>query len=156
MEPSVFTQPLFVFLEEAFGVTESPSGYFLDSGRSGILGTIDGLSATVASEPDARGGATIAGHCGHVLFLLRFFLAVERGESLEPDWQSSWATGAVTDAEWRALRTDLRRDYEHLVARLRGRDPWPDAAVGPVMLLLTHCAYHLGEIRQRLLWVSAG
>jgi hypothetical protein len=39
--------------------------------------------------------------------------------------------------------------------RLKVRDDWPEAAVAASMMLLAHCAYHVGEIRQRLLWVTA-
>ena len=122
MEATVFTEPFFLFFAEAFGVSDSPTGYFLDSGQAGILGTIDGLAATVASAGAAVGETTIAAHCGHLLFLLNFFAAVERGEMIEPDWQSSWTTKAVDEAAWRELRAALRSAYNDLVERLRARE----------------------------------
>ena len=39
------------------------------------------------------------------------------------------------------------------VGRVRYRDR--NSTRGAAMLLLAHCAYHVGEIRQRLLWVNA-
>jgi len=60
----------------------------------------------------------------------------------------------VDDAQWQALQHELQAGYTTLVARLRARETWPDEALGAAMLLLAHCAYHVGEIRQRLLWVG--
>jgi hypothetical protein len=153
METSVFTEPFYTFFAEAFGVSDTPAGYFLDSGQSGILATIDGIPAAVASV-GAGDEVSIAAHCNHILFLLNFFAAIERGEMVEPDWRSSWAVQEVDDAEWQALRDALHAAYNEVISRLQARDSFPDAAVGPAMLLLAHCAYHLGEIRQRLNWVT--
>jgi hypothetical protein len=33
---------------------------------------------------------------------------------------------------------------------LQARDAWPEPAVAASMILLAHCAYHVGEIRQLL------
>ena len=154
MQSSVFTEPFFTFFAEAFGVSPSPSGYFLDTGQSGILGTIDQISAEAASAGGESGETTIAAHCGHILFLLNYFAAVERGETVTPDWKSSWNVQVVDDQAWQSLRESLRAAYENVVTRLKARDPFPDEAVGPAMLLLAHCVYHLGEVRQRLNWTG--
>lgn len=152
---TAFTQAFFPLFAEAFGVSEAPNGYFLDSGQSGLLGTIAAISAEVASAARTPEDATIAAHCGHIRFLLAFFAAHERGETPAPDWPGSWATRSVDDAQWHALRQELRTSYTALVARLQARETWPDEAVGAAMMLLAHCAYHVGEIRQRLLWVGS-
>lgn len=154
MQPEIFTEPFFTFFAEAFGVSPSPSGYFLDTGRSGLLGTINQLTAKAASAGGEAGETTIAAHCRHILFLLNFFAAVERGETIAPDWESSWTIRVVNDKEWQSLREALHTAYEDFVARLKARDPWPEEAVGPAMLLLVHCVYHVGEIRQRLNWID--
>jgi hypothetical protein len=154
MQPKIFTDPFFVFFAELFGVSDSPSGYFLDTGQSGLLRTIDKLTAEQASAGGEAGETTTAAHCNHILFLLNFFATVERGEKASPDWESSWAVSVVDDASWQSLRSALRSAYNDIVARLTARNPWPDEAVGPTMLLLVHCAYHLGEIRQRLNWID--
>jgi hypothetical protein len=155
IQTSTFTQPFFVFFAEAFGVSAMPSGYFLDTGQSGLLGTINTLSAEVASAARTPEEATIAAHCGHILFLLDFFAAYERGETPTPDWPSSWTTRVVDETEWGALRHELQTAYDTIVTRLQARETWPDEAVGASMMLLAHCAYHVGEIRQRLMWVAA-
>jgi len=49
----------------------------------------------------------------------------------------------------------LQIAYDTIVARLQVRETWPDEAVGASMMLLAHCAYHVGEIKQRLTWLGA-
>ena len=152
---TAFTQSFFTLFAETFGVSEMPSGYFLETGQSGLLGTINTLSAEDASAARTPDEGTIAAHCGHILFLLKFFAAYERGETPTPDWQGSWTTRIVDDVTWPALRHELQHTYDALVTRLQTREMWPDEAVGASLMLLAHCAYHVGEIRQRCMWVTA-
>lgn len=152
----VFAQSFFTLLAEAFGVAGTPDGYFLDSGQAGLLGAIAPLSAATASASRGADDSSIAAHCGHVLFLLRFFAAFERGETPEADWPGSWQTREVDQVAWIQLQSDLRAAYDEVVSRMRARAEWPEPAIGACMLLLAHCAYHVGEIRQRLLWVAPG
>jgi hypothetical protein len=70
-------------------------------------------------------------------------------------WSRSWTTRSVDETEWRALRHELQIAYDTIVARLQVRETWPDEAVGASMMLLAHCAYHVGEIKQRLTWLGA-
>jgi hypothetical protein len=149
-----FTKSFFTLLAEIFGVTDAPHGYILDNGQTGMLGTIDKLSAEVASAAPTPEHATIASHTAHVLFIVQLFAAFERGEHPAADWEGSWSTRVVDDAAWQALRQDLRAAYAGVVARLQVREEWPEPAIGAMMMLLAHCAYHVGEIRQRLLWVA--
>ncbi len=154
MQPKLFTDPFFIFFEELFGISDSASGYFLDNGQSGILGTIDQLTAVQASAGEESGQTTLAAHCNHILFLLNIFIAEEKGKSIRPDWKSSWAVNTVDDASWQSLRSAIRTAYDEIVVRLKARDPQLDEVVDSMMLLLIHCAYHLGEIRQRLNWMD--
>jgi hypothetical protein len=149
-------QSFLVLFAETFGVSELPEGFFLDSSASGLLNTMAALSPEAASAARTPEEATIAGHCGHILFLLEFFASHERGEPVAPDWPSSWNTREVDAAQWQDLQDQVRASYTALAGRLHARASLPDEAIGAAMLLLTHCAYHVGEIRQRLLWVAAG
>jgi len=149
-----FTKWLRILLAETFGVADAPDAYFLDSGQSGLLGTVNTLSAEVASAGRTPEQSTIASHCAHVLFILRLFDAYEQGQTPEADWEGSWSTRVVDDAAWQALRGEVQAAYDSVVARLQTRDTWPEPAVAASMVLLAHCAYHVGEIRQRLLWVT--
>lgn len=149
-----FTKWLNQLLAETFGVSETPSASFLDSGRSGLLGTIDALSAEQASTARQPEQATIASHSAHVLFLLRLFEAHELGQPTEPDWEASWKIRVVDEAAWANLRADLLAAYTTVMAQVRARTAWDEAPLAAVLTLLTHCAYHVGEIRQRLTWIT--
>jgi hypothetical protein len=155
IETADFTSSFFGLLAETFGVAETPHGFILDTGQSGLLGTVNTLSAEVASAARSAEDATIAGHCGHVLFLLRLFIAYEEdGQQPHPDWPSSWSTRVVDAAAWETLRGELQAAYTTLVARFQARQTWDRPVVGAALMLLAHCAYHVGEIRQRLIWVQ--
>lgn len=145
-----FSKWLRILLDETFGVAHTPQGFMLETGRSGLLGTLEGVSAEVASSAAGPEEATVASHCSHILFLLQHFAAHERGEPSDPDWEGSWATRAVDRDAWDALRHELQTTYDAVVTQLQARHEWPEPAVAAAMLLLAHSAYHLGEIRQRL------
>jgi hypothetical protein len=149
-----FTKWLHILMAETFGVADGSDAYFLDSGQSGLLGTVNTLSAEVASAGRTPEQSTIASHCAHVLFILGLFDAYEQGQTPEADWEGSWSTRVVDDAAWRALRGEVQAAYDSVMARLEARDTWPEPAVAASMTLLAHCAYHVGEIRQRLMWVT--
>src|SRR3712207_4599603 len=143
-----FKKWFFILLAETFGVADTPNGYMLETGQSGLLGTISKVSPEVASAAPSPEQATIASTCGHILFLLQYFAAYERGETPTPDWAGSWSTRVVDEEAWQALREELQGTYEEMVARLQLREEWPEAAIAASMMLLAHCAYHVGEIRQ--------
>ena len=111
-----FTTPFFRFLAESFGVADTPDGYMLDTGHSGFLGTINALRAAHASTSPTTEQATLAAHCTHVLVLLQFFAAAERGETPTPDRTASWQTGVVADAAWQTLRQALQTTDDAVVA----------------------------------------
>ena len=152
---ATFMQSFLTLFAETFGVSTLPSGYFLDTGQSGLLGTVNSVSAERASAARTPDDVTIAAHCGHILFLLRFFAAYERGETPTADWPSSWTTQVVDERAWSTLRHELQSAYDTVVTRLTTREVLPAEGVGAAMMLLAHCAYHVGEIRQRLTWISS-
>jgi len=145
-----FTKWLSLLLAETFGLSEAPSGFFLDTGQSGLLGTINLISAEAVSTALKPENATIASHCAHVLFLLRLFDAYEQGQRPEPDWEESWKTRVVDEAAWRTLRAELQAAYDTALAQLRARTAWDEPPLAASLMLLAHCAYHVGEIRQLL------
>lgn len=155
IKPEDFTKHLSAFFTEIFGASDAPHGFILDNGQSGLLGTIDGLSAQTASSTPKPEDASIAAHCGHILFLLQTFDAYEQGQQPKLDWPGSWATRVVDEPAWAGLRADLRAAYQRVLGHLQKRTEWPEPPLAAALLLLAHCAYHVGEIRQRLLWVAA-
>ena len=150
IEPAILATSLTTLLAETFGVSDSPDGYMLESGRAGLMGTINALDASTASVALAPGEPAIAAQCGHILFLLSFFSAYEQGQTPAADWEGSWARRVVDEPAWAALRGQLQSTYDAVVARFTPDSPWPEPRVGAAILLLAHCAYHVGQIRQLL------
>jgi hypothetical protein len=150
IEPAVLATSLSTLLAEVFGVTDSPESYMLESGHAGLMGTINALSAATASAALTPSEPTIAAHCGHILFLLSFFSAYEQGQTPAADWEGSWTTRLVDEPAWAALRGQLQSTYDIVVARFTPDSPWPEPRVGAAILLLAHCSYHVGQIRQLL------
>ena len=150
-----FTHWLRTLLAEIFGVSLSPDAFILESGHSGLMGTINAISAETASVALTPQEPTIASQCGHILFLLSFFDAYEQGQTPAPDWEGSWSARVVDEAAWAALRGDLQTTYDRVIARLTPDSPWPDVRVDSLILLLGHCAYHVGQVRQLLTAVRA-
>src|SRR5687768_5091039 len=75
---------------------------------SGLLGTLDPLSAEDASRPPSPGARPAAAHAAHLRFSLD--LARRRLEGEDPaaataaDWDNSWGTIPVTGPVWANLR----------------------------------------------------
>jgi len=135
-------------LPEIFGATEDKYGYVLDNGWSGILGTIEKLSASDASKGARPGSETIASHLRHALYMMELFEPYLKGESPQTDWPGSWRDWVVDETAWKALREQVDRAYAEILALVERTEDWNEDAVSASLVLLTHTAYHLGEIRQ--------
>ena len=145
-----FRGPLTSLLREVFGLSDMPTGYFLDSGESGLLGLTKSIDAVTASAVYLPGHETIAAHCGHVLYTLDLFLALERGERPQPDWAATWATQAVDEAGWAGLQAGIQSAYDGVMAALAQREEWPQPAIGAGLMLLAHTAYHVGVVHKMI------
>ena len=148
MENTYFKKWLLTLLPEIFGATDLEYGYILDNGHAGILGTIDTLDAAAASKAPKPGAETIASHSGHTLYLMELFSAYSNGETPQADWPGSWKNQSVDPAAWSELRTKLRARYEEILDFVSKREEWNEDVTASSMILLGHCAYHLGEIKQ--------
>ena len=138
-------------LREAFAGSPGPWMYFTEGGPgSGLLGTIDRLSAGEASRMSGPGGSTIAGHVHHVCSSLTLSVRELRGETTSHDRSQSWTVSVVDEAEWTALRARLRREYETATTALQTLTAWNEEALTTAFGAIAHTAYHLGAIRQRL------
>lgn len=124
--------------------------YMLNRGDDGLLQSLDKLSASAASMTNG-GGASIAAHVEHLRFglsLLNRWAAGEPAPWKGADWTASWRKPTVSDAEWRALRIDLRREAQMWIEALRTPRDLNEAELGWVTGSVAHLAYHLGAIRQ--------
>jgi hypothetical protein len=125
--------------------------YILNRGDRGLLGSLDGLTAEAASRVPAAGAASIAAHVDHVCYGLELLLRWIDGESnpwVDADWTASWRRGAVTDAEWTALRDRLRAQAGRWRSALSTLDEVSQLELDGVVASVAHAAYHLGAIRQ--------
>ncbi|HET7456904.1 MAG TPA: DinB family protein [Gemmatimonadaceae bacterium] len=124
--------------------------YMLNQGDRGLLASLDRLAASAASATHG-GGASIAAHADHLrygLSLLNRWAAGEPAPWKDADWTASWKKNVVSDAEWRALRDDLRREARDWTDALRTPRELSDVESAWVAGSVAHLAYHFGAIRQ--------
>ena len=142
------TDQLLAVLREGF---EGPAKvtYFLDGGPdAGLRNTLAGLSAEEASR--TWGGNSVAAHAHHSLFSFGAFGAFISGDRSPADWNESWKVSSVDEAAWAKLQQDLAEAYEKLRATIEthaGTNPY---ATGGSLAAVTHLAYHIGAIRQKI------
>lgn len=148
IQPTDFTNPLTTLLAEIFGVSGTPHGYVLDDGKSGVIPTLDSVTAEQASKALSPDHATIASHTAHLLLLLHLFHQSAIGQEPEPDWREAWKHRIVDDAAWDTLRGQVRAAYDTVQADIPQNPMWNEDAVGGGLSLLAHVSYHFGEIRQ--------
>jgi hypothetical protein len=124
--------------------------YVLNQGDDGLLASLDRLSAKAASATHA-GGASIAAHVDHLRY--GFSLLNRWADGSPPpwpdmDWTASWRRTTVSDAEWRSLRDELRREAARWAEVLVTPQVANAIGVGWMTGSVAHLAYHLGAIRQ--------
>ena len=146
MDP--YRRMLLMLLAEIFGVSPLDHGMILDNGSSGYLSVLADIDAQTASRALKPGIATLAAHCGHMAWFLDYVIRMIDGERDQPKWSESWAIHEVDEAAWTALRERLRSNYHAIVQRLETRETLSDDDVAGSLVMITHLAYHLGEIRQ--------
>jgi hypothetical protein len=150
IQRSDFTNNLFTLMRETFeGPPAEGGSAFLDKG-TGLFQTLDGLSAEAASRSPWPGASTIAAHCFHLRYYVDVLHNFMTGREQSVDWNESWSVRELGEAEWEALRADVRRAYTSFVGTLESLDAWGDEEVGDSMAIVAHTAYHLGAIRQLL------
>ena len=148
IQSEYFTNALYALLDETF---DDVQGYFLDKGTS-MFETLATISAEEASAPTGGQCATLAAKVKHVAFYLD---VVERnlrsGTFHRVDWGEIWRTvSAVTPEEWLAIQAELRANYDRILILIQETPAWGKEEIGGAMAMVTHTAYHLGEIRQAL------
>lgn len=124
--------------------------YVLNLGDAGLLAALDRLSAAAASATHA-GGASIAAHVDHLRYGLSLLNRWAAGVPVpwqEMDWTASWKKTVVSEADWRGLREELRREANAWTEALRTPRPATEVELGWMTGSVAHMAYHLGAIRQ--------
>lgn len=145
-----YRRTLLMLLAEVFGVSPLEHGLVLDNGSSGYLAVLADVDGATASRSLKPGHATLAAHVGHMAWFLENVIRIVDGERFQPNWAESWTVDVVDDAGWDALRERRRANYDALVLRLETRETLSDEDIGGSLVMITHLAYHLGEVRQML------
>ncbi len=139
-----FRTSYLTILEELF---ENVHGFVLDPAES-MFETLATVSAADASAEVAAGLAPIVAQVNHVVFLIDAQLhAYEGGDR---DWAGSWRVETVTDDEWQTLIGQLHDRYQQIRTFVSTWDQWDGSFLGGAIALISHCAYHLGQIREAL------
>jgi hypothetical protein len=128
----------------------SPAGaYILNAGDTGLLRSLDNLSARDASA-GVSGGASIAAHVDHLRYGLSLMNRWSEGESPfeSADWSASWRKTSVSEREWRELRAALRSEAERWLDALRAPRDVREIELNGMIGSIAHLAYHLGAVRQ--------
>lgn len=118
-----------------------------ESGNSGLLAALDGLTAEQASTPTLL-GTSVAAHAAHTAYHLEVSVRWAKGDRGPFDWKGSFEPRAVDEEGWRALRAKVRAAYEGMVGLAQNTSHWDPDAAGGLAAALAHVAYHLGAIRQ--------
>jgi len=144
-----------LLLNEAFAGPSGKGSWFTDEDpESGLLGTLERLSAAEASVPLTPGdAATAASHASHVRYALHLANRAMKGENpyRDADWKGSWAATAVSGEEWKELKASLRAEFENLKTAISDPAVWSsDMRVFGMMGNIAHSAWHLGALRQAL------
>ncbi|PKL05673.1 MAG: hypothetical protein CVV53_08295 [Spirochaetae bacterium HGW-Spirochaetae-9] len=144
-----------LLLNEAFAGPSGGGSWFTDEDPdSGVLGTLESLTAAEASVPLTAGdAATAASHASHLRYALHLANRAMKGENpyRDADWQGSWSTTTVSDTTWRELKDALKLEFETLKAAISDPAVWSsDKRVFGMMGNIAHSAWHLGALRQAL------
>ena len=124
--------------------------YMLNRGDEGLLKSLDKLSASAASAVSS-GGSSIAAHTDHIWYgfsLLNRWASGEKAPWKGADWTTSWKKPVVSEAEWEALRDDVRREAHAWIEALRVPRDVNEGELGWITGSVSHLAYHVGAIRQ--------
>jgi hypothetical protein len=140
-----------LFRELALGSPDAKARtYVLNQGDSGLLASLERLSAAAASATHA-GAPSIAAHVDHLRYGLSLLNRWADGLSPprpEMDWTASWRRTVVSETEWQTLRDELRREATRWVGALATPREVSATEAGWMTGSVAHLAYHMGAIRQ--------
>lgn len=155
----LLSQSIRAMLMEAFTGPSGRGSWFTgDEPDTGMLSTLDKISAAAASRPLTKGdGATAAAHVRHLRYALHLANKAVKGQNpyRDADWTDSWAVTVVDEAAWKELKEGLRAEYEALAATVA--DPAVLSSEKRVLGMIgnvAHVAWHLGALRQGLCFLE--
>ncbi len=143
------SRTLTTLLSELVDGAPETGAHVLNGGDPGLLASLSRLPAAAASASVA-GGGTIAAHADHLRYGISLMNRWRAGENPFPDanWSASWRITAVSDEEWRSIRTTLATEVHNWMRVLRTPREANATELNGVVGSVVHLAYHLGAIRQ--------
>ena len=150
MQIGDISQTLTTLFSELVNGTREDGAFILNAGDSGLLRSLDKLSAPAASR-SIEGGATIAAHAQHLRFGLSLMnqWAVEGGDPFtNAKWDEAWKTSRVDERDWAAIREGLRDEVQRWLRALGSPRQVTPLELNGMVGSIAHLAYHLGAIRQ--------
>jgi hypothetical protein len=149
MRTDELTRTLDNLFGELMHGTSGQGGFMLNTGDRGLLRSLERLSASEASTPTPA-GSSIAAHVDHIRYGLSLLNRWAQGESPfgNADWAASWKKTTVSEAEWEALRLQLRDEGARWLTVLRTPREVQDIELSGMIGSIAHLAYHVGAIRQ--------
>jgi hypothetical protein len=146
----ILKQQALVLLDEALEEPTVPYRTFTD--HEGLLPALSRLTAEAASVEKTPGDATstVAAHCEHLRFSALVWRDWLRGSREPVDWSASWTVSRVDEASWKRLLSDLRSAFAMARESVSSCDATTPEAVGGILSVAAHTAYHIGAIRQKL------
>jgi hypothetical protein len=148
-------EQLFAVLREAFEGPKERWSYFTDNRPdAGLFGTLARLDADKASR--SLGGTTIAAHVHHMIFAMDASAAWISGDHAARDWKESWRVSTVDPPQWDDLLERFRKAFAGLNRSIEMNGMASTEAMGEAFGALAHAAYHLGAVRQKMLFLRDG
>jgi hypothetical protein len=143
------TGTLATLLGELVDGAPATEAYVLNRGDSGLLRSLDNLTARDASAA-VSGGASVAAHVDHLRYGLSLMNRWSHGEQPfdDADWSASWRKTSVSDADWQGLRAALRTEAHRWLDAVRAPRDVTVTELNGIVGSIAHLAYHLGAIRQ--------
>jgi hypothetical protein len=139
-----------LFSELVDGTDSRTGGFVLNTGDTGLMRSLDKLSAADASR-SVNDGATIAAHVQHLRYGLSLMnrWATEGGNPFaDAKWDEAWKTSVVDTAAWQDIRNGLRAEANRWVQALSSPRDVTDVQLTGMIGSIAHLGYHLGAIRQ--------
>jgi hypothetical protein len=141
--------PLSTLFSELVDGAPRSAAYILNGGDTGLLRSLERVSAEAASVRTPT-GSSIAAHVDHLCYGLSLMNRWRAGEDpwRDADGTASWRNTTVSDGEWRDLRARLERECHAWLDALRKPREVNDVEMNGLVSSVAHLAYHLGAIRQ--------
>ena len=148
-------QQALIVLDEALEEPTVPYRCLTD--HEGLLSTLSDLDRATASAETIPGDptSTIAAHCGHLRFSALVWSEWLRGSRDPVDWSEGWGISGVDQEAWRQLIKDLESAFAAARESVASTDATSPEAVGGILSLVAHTAYHIGAIRQKIGYIIA-